>query len=262
MQKRGLEPLLTLPGTLKNPATPHLRRASEPAKKTPSLMMSIIIPAHNEEHYLGRTLESVQRQNYSWFEVIVVANGCTDHTADVARGHCHRLIVLSQKSLGVARNLGARMAQGDLLVFLDADTVLEPMALRVIAQQFTTTDAAGTIHGQPDTNAPGYQLIYALKNFSHRLSLHRGSSGVIVCWKKHFLEIGGFDEALEVRENSELIWRLRRFGKYKYIKDVTATTSMRRYQQHGVARMFWLWVKLWFQTHFGDLHHRHYEIVR
>ena len=75
-------------------------------------------------------------------------------------------------------------------------------------------------------------------------------------------DAGGFDEGLEVRENSDLIWRLKKFGAYKYVGEVTATTSMRRYEQRGLGRMFWLWIKLWLQSHFGDLHHRHYETVR
>src|SRR5262249_46526257 len=132
-------------------------------------------------------------------------------------------IELSRKNLGVARNLGARMAKGDLLLFPDADTLLEPMALGIIAEQFRVIDSAGTIKGQPDCNWHGYRWLYALKNFFHRTSLHSGSSGLIFCWKNHFMKIGGFDERLEVRENSELIWRLRKLGHYRYIGDVTAT---------------------------------------
>jgi glycosyltransferase involved in cell wall biosynthesis len=225
-------------------------------------MVSVIIPAHNEERYLGETLEALNRQNYGWFEVIVVANGCTDGTAELARGNCQRLIVLSQKSLGVARNLGARMARGDLLVFLDADTLLEPLALRIIAGQFTRSHAAATLKGRPDVEYFKYKLIYFLKNFTHLTRLHRGSSGVIVCWKKHFIDTRGFDEGLEVRENSELIRRLRRYGSYAYIADAAATTSMRRYARRGCGRMFWLWCKLWAQSWFGDLHRRPYESVR
>src|SRR5258708_1266552 len=81
---------------------PQLERAGKTEVTAPVRMISVIIPAHNEERYLRHTLESLQHQNYGWFEVIVVANGCTDRTREVARGSCHRLIVLSQKSLGVA----------------------------------------------------------------------------------------------------------------------------------------------------------------
>jgi hypothetical protein len=76
------------------------------------------------------------------------------------------------------------------------------------------------------------------------------------------LAAGGFDEELEVRENSELIKRLKRFGQYRYIGDVTATTSMRRYEQRGVRRVVWLWCRLWLESVFGDLHQRVYEAVR
>jgi len=228
----------------------------------PTRRVSIIIPAHNEEQYLGQTLESLSRQNYGWYEVIVVANGCSDRTAEIARGRCHRLIVLSQKSLGVARNLGARMARGDILVFLDADTLLEPMALRVIVQDFVPGYAAATLKGRPDCDRAKYRFVYGLKNFTHRSGLHSGSSGVIICWKRHFIRVGGFDEGLEVRENSELIRRLCRFGRYRYIEDAAAVTSMRRYDQRGCLCMFWLWSKLWFQSLFSDLHQRHYETVR
>jgi glycosyltransferase involved in cell wall biosynthesis len=227
-----------------------------------SRMISVIIPAHNEEHYLGRTLEALHRQTYRWFEVLVIANGCADRTAEVARGHCHRLIVLSQKSLGVARNLGARMARGRVLVFLDADTLLDPGALERVAAEFHPGYAAGTVRGVPDVGSFKYRLLYGLKNFVHRTSVHHGSSGVILCWKKHFMQTGGFDEGLEVRENSELIRRLLRFGKYKYLQGISATTSMRRYDQRGCRRMVWLWLKLWFHSLFGDLHHRKYEIIR
>jgi glycosyltransferase involved in cell wall biosynthesis len=231
-------------------------------RSTPTRMISVIIPAHNEEKYLGGTLWALEKQDYGWFEVVVVANGCIDGTADAARGRCHRLIVLSQKSLGVARNLGARLAKGEILVFLDADTLLDPSALGTIAREFRKENAAGTLKGRPDVGRLQYQLIYFLKNFEHRTRMHLGSSGVILCWRDHFMRAGGFDEGLEVRENSELIWRLRRFGSYKYIDSAVATTSMRRYDQQGWGRIVWLWCKLWFHTHFGDLHKRKYETVR
>lgn len=226
-------------------------------------MVSVIIPAHNEAEYLERTLAALRRQNYLWCEVIVVANGCTDSTPEVAKGNCDRLIVLSQKSLGVARNLGARMAKGEILLFLDADTLLEPTALRRIAEKFGPEFAAGTVKGRPDNQRLRYRFFYFLKNTLHRSLLHSGSSGVILCWKEHFLRIGGFDEGLEVRENSELMRRLSGFGKYTYIGDVTATTSMRRFEQRGFGRVTWLWVKLWVQSVFGgDLHQRRYEPIR
>jgi glycosyltransferase involved in cell wall biosynthesis len=238
------------------------RKAVQREKSTArATTVSVVIPAHNEEAYLKETLAAVRRQRHRC-EIIVVANGCSDRTAEVARDHCDRLVVLSQKSLGVARNLGAKMAGGELLIFLDADTLLERDALSVIVRNFRLSDAAGTIKGRPDSSRFAYQLIYFLKNFMHRCVLRFGSAGVIICWKKDFIGLGGFNEHLEVRENSELMKRLKRFGRYRYIGKTVATTSMRRYERRGVWRTVWLWTKLWFESLFSDLQHRKYEIVR
>ena len=222
----------------------------------------MIIPAHNEEDYIGLTLDALNRQNYPHVEVIVVANGCTDRTATIALNACHRLVVLSDKGLGVARNLGAKLAKGDLLMFLDADTLLEPGALETVARKFTRRHGAATLKGQPDSERLSFRLIYGLKNFIHRWSVHQGSSGVIVCWREHFLKTHGFDEALQVRENSDLIRRLRRFGKYRFLSETSATTSMRRYESTGTGRMIFYWFKVWLESLFRDLRHKKYETVR
>ena len=240
-------------------------RTDAPAKAVTSPFgrsISVIIPAHNEEAYLSRVLAALHRQTYPAREIVVVANGCTDATADVARRRCHRLVVLSQKSLCIARNLGARTATAELLVFLDADTVLERDALRLIVEKFSERDAAGTLKGRPDNRRAVYRLLYFLKNVSHGWLARNGSSGVIICWKKDFVRVGGFDERLEIRENSELIRRLKRIGCYRYISDATATTSMRRYERRGSGRVVWQWTRLWFQSLFADLRDRKYEVVR
>src|SRR5262245_28023753 len=199
------------------------RPAGRALKRQAAPTVSVIIPAHNEEAYLRQTLDALNRQDYPKTEIIVVANGCSDNTAAVARNHCHRLITLSAKGLCVARNLGARVARGELLVFLDADTMLERDAVSVIVAQFSRKHAAGALKTLPDRNRLAYQMLYSIKNFLHRWSLYEGSAGVIICWKDHFEATGGFDEGLQVRENSELIRKLKVFGKYKCISQSSAT---------------------------------------
>jgi glycosyltransferase involved in cell wall biosynthesis len=234
----------------------------KPRKTDGRRMISVIIPAHNEENYIGLTLDAVNRQNYPNFEVIVVANGCTDRTAAIAFNACDRLIVLSNKGLGVARNLGAKLAQGEWLIFLDADTVLEPGALETVAHKFSREYSAGTFRGRPDRKRAIFHLIYLVKNFVHRWSVHQGSSGVIVCWRKDFLAAHGFDEALQVRENSDLIRRLRSFGKYRYLGEATTMTSMRRYENAGTRSTLWFWFKLWLRSRFTNLWRHQYETIR
>jgi glycosyltransferase involved in cell wall biosynthesis len=247
---------------LKRPGKSGASRYRKPPKPNGSKKISIIIPAHNEEDYIGLTLDAINRQNYPHFETIVVANGCTDRTAAVALDNCHRLVVLSNKGLGVSRNLGAKLAKGELLLFLDADTLLEPGALETIANKFTHRCAAGTLKGRPDSERFSHKLIYFVKNSLHRTSIHQGSSGAILCWKKDFLATNGFDERLQVRENSDLIKRLKKHGSYKYIGETAAITSMRRYEHAGTGKIVYLWFKLWVESLFSDLHHKSYDTIR
>src|SRR5688500_17273178 len=82
--------------------------------RTPEPKISVIVPAHNEAEYLGRTLEALQAQKYSNYEIIVVCNGCSDHTVEVARGRCDVLIDTQDRGISMARNRGARAARGEL----------------------------------------------------------------------------------------------------------------------------------------------------
>src|SRR5688572_15764621 len=99
------------------------------------VMISVIIPARNEEEFLPATIQALQRQSYCNFETIVIANGCTDRTAEVACELGCRVYEIP-RGLGAARNLGGREAAGQILLFLDADTLLEPNALKKIAVSF------------------------------------------------------------------------------------------------------------------------------
>lgn len=237
----------------------NLARSEKPARESSPPFISIIIPAHNEEEYLPPTLDALARQTYPHFESIVVANGCTDRTAEVVQGKCSRFIDLAERGLGPARNTGAREARGELLLFLDADTILEPDALEKMATEFTPEYAMGTIKGVPDTKKFSYKGMYVLKNGIHATHLHHGSSGVILCWKRHFEQVGGFRNDLYLRENSDLMKKLRRYGKYKYIRSTPAVTSMRRYEEKGTLDMAWLWLRVWYLSNFSDIRNKTYD---
>lgn len=221
--------------------------------------ISVVIPAHNEEEFLPATLDALNKQTYRNFETIVVTNGCTDRTAEVVRGKCSKLYELNERGLGPARNLGAARAKGNLLLFLDADTILEPTALQVIARKFKRYHSAGTLRGVPDYEKASYKLIYFLKNLVHKTHAHHGSSGVILCWRDHFEAVGGFDNELYLRENSDLMKKLRQFGAYKYISATPAITSMRRYEKTGTSEMVLLWLKVWVLSNFSDIRNQTYE---
>ena len=91
---------------------------------TPGLI-SCVIPVFNGERYLGEALESVLAQSYQPLEVIVVDDGSTDETAEVARRYGERVRYVWQPNAGetAARNLGLTAAHGEFIAFLDADDV-------------------------------------------------------------------------------------------------------------------------------------------
>src|SRR5262245_44343068 len=100
------------------------------------VMISVVIPARNEEEFLPATVDALNAQSYRNFEVIVGANGCHDRTADVAREWGCRVFELGDRGLGPARNRGGREATGQILVFLDADTLLPRNTLQTIEAKF------------------------------------------------------------------------------------------------------------------------------
>ena len=85
-------------------------------------MVSIVIPAYNEENYLPRLLRSIQAQDFPDVEIIVADADSTDRTAAIARSAGARLTRGGVPAVG--RNNGARLAKGDYLLFIDADTVI------------------------------------------------------------------------------------------------------------------------------------------
>ena len=117
-------------------------------------LVSVIIPARDEEHYIGKfSLPSLVKQTYTNFEVYVVCNACSDKTADVARSFSKtipRLQVIETKKGGVsyARNFGASFAKGSILVFLDADIKMVANTLEKIVK----TQIEEIVYGKMEYN--------------------------------------------------------------------------------------------------------------
>ena len=205
---------------------------------------SIIIPAYNEEKYLRKTLHSLKGQTMQDFEVIVVANGCTDGTEDIVKKRVNekmRLLSLAKPNVCVARNAGALNAQGKILIFLDADTDLDAQALAAIRQEFTQRHAIGTACVKPDDEQFKFKLVMGLKNVLMKAGVYQGFGGIVICHKEQFQSVQGYNPESTIKEHHHLRRKLRDKGTYICVS-TTVTTSMRRFKEWSLlkASLFWM----------------------
>lgn len=213
---------------------------------------SVIIPAHNEEKYLLPTLQSLERQTHQDFEVIVVANGCTDKTEELVKKKQDdklRLLSLPHANVSVARNAGALNATGEMLLFLDADTQLAENSLELVKRHFSD-HAIASVWVRPDTPKLKFHLAMMGKNLLMATKLYKGFGGTLICRRKDFQQVGGYNPELSVKEHHDLRKRLQQFGPYSCIPAM-ATTSMRRFTQWSLTKTAFFWGKQWLKYYQG-----------
>jgi glycosyltransferase involved in cell wall biosynthesis len=189
------------------------------------MKVSIIIPACNEEKYIEKTLRNIP----SKYEIIVVCNGCTDNTEQIAKKFPVKLISIQQRGTSRAKNIGAREATGGMLIFLDADIIINENIIQAISK---TKYDIGTIKLLPNLKKLKAYIYTFIRNFRGKF-LHAG--GVIFCKKRLFLKTGGFNENLKFREDTALIKKIKTFGSYGFI-NIPGTVNLRRLEKMGYLR--------------------------
>jgi glycosyltransferase involved in cell wall biosynthesis len=165
-------------------------------------MISIVIPVYNGEGTLGALLDSLEANNYKRREIIVVDDGSTDRTGEVASRYPVKLMSTGgRRGPAVGRNIGAKEAAGEVLVFLDADTVARPGLLNHIAQRFENEPQLVAVVGYYDKvpmNPSGFSRYKAL--MVHYWFRNAGimESFETCCGairREAFFKAGGFDES-------------------------------------------------------------------
>ncbi|MHB0960555.1 MAG: glycosyltransferase [Pirellulaceae bacterium] len=186
---------------------------------TELLLVSVVIPCFNHAQYLGEAIESVLAQTCQDFEIIVIDDGSTDATPEVARRYpeVHYLRQTNQ-GLSAARNAGIAASRGPYLVFLDADDRLVPEALSAglrciqdhgecafVSGGHRRIDEAGAVIQQPTPPQ--------IEN-DHYLALLRGNyvgmHGAVMYQRSCLVACGGFNTRLAVCEDYDLYLRLAR----------------------------------------------------
>lgn len=203
-------------------------------------MISIVIPARNEERFLPTCLNrinSAAKVAQVPVEIIVVLNRCTDRTEEIARAHGCKLVSQEGKNLAAIRNAGAHHATGDFLVTIDADSYMSPKLLADIARCLSNDRiVGGGVMMLPERWSFGIFFTYlALIPVA---TLYRISAGVFFCRRETFEKLGGFNESWFTAEDIEFARRLRAHGrkngrKFKTIFSSYIVTSCRKFDEFG-----------------------------
>jgi glycosyltransferase involved in cell wall biosynthesis len=116
-----------------------------------SPLVSIVIPCYNHSNYLPTAIESILKQTYSTTEIIVVDDGSTDNTRQVAQSYPGvKYIYQNNQGLSASRNTGIKNSEGDYLIFLDADDWLYPEAIKINLGYLLQNKAAAFVSGAHD----------------------------------------------------------------------------------------------------------------
>jgi len=208
---------------------------------------SVIIPAYNEESFLPETLAGLHLAMAAVIpyqgEILVVDNDSTDMTAEVAKKYGAAVVSESFRQIARARNSGARAANSDLLIFLDADTILPPALLKeaLVLLGSGTCCGGGTLLNF-DSQLPflADRLVKLWNWLSRTNKLAAGS--FIFCRARAFFETGGFDEKTFAGEEVFLSRRLRNWGKkhnmfFTILTEHPVVTSGRKFHWYSSAQI-------------------------
>ena len=216
------------------------------------LSFSIVIPAHNEEVYVGKLLTSIGQLEYprDHLQVIVVQNGSTDRTAEAVRATAlpwFTLDTLVEPGVSRAKNRGIDLMSdaSDWGIFLDADTCLVPTFLGELDRFLRAHADRNLGHGMvsllpyPDARvARGWYHFY---NVANRLTRTTRSIQVI---RRDLLRDIRFDETLAFGEDTKMLAACSRRSRFFYMDTHSVFSSTRRFEEYGWVRQLLIWIYL------------------
>lgn len=206
-------------------------------------MISFIVPAYNEEALLGRTLASIHaaaRGVGVEYELIVVNDGSTDRTPEIAVGHGAKVVSVRLRHIAAVRNVGARHAVGARLMFCDADTVLSSEALRGALLAFERGAVGGAARIWFEDPVPAFARVTSTLFLFGLYNLRMATGAFIFVERSAFASVNGFDERYFTAEDCYLTKTLRKKGRFVILRETVMTSGrkMRAYTPWQLANVF------------------------
>jgi glycosyltransferase involved in cell wall biosynthesis len=211
-------------------------------------MLSFIVPAHNEEQHVGRCVVGIHaaaRASGEPFEVIVVDDGSTDRTAEIAAEQGARVIRIARRQIAAARNAGAHEARGEVLFFVDADTLADAEAVRACLEELRRGALGGGCVYRFDGTLPLWaRLMYPAAVLFGRLFKLMGGC-FLFCTREAFDAVGGFDERYFAAEDAVFVRALARRGRFGVPRPsvVTSGRKLRAFSGWHILGEAWRWIR-------------------
>jgi len=206
---------------------------------------SVIIPALNEEIYIGRLMRDLGKQNFKDFEVIIADGKSEDNTVNVAKDYAknYPLKVVSSKkrNLSHQRNIGAENATGEYFFFIDADNSI-PKNFLEEAKNFINKYNCDVVIPklEAEKQKPWDKLIYPFSTFLIKIFLYTprpfSTGGNIIVKANFFKKTNGFNEKIFVGEDHDMIRQLyENSAKMRLLTNSFVIFSTRRFEQEGLS---------------------------
>ena len=218
------------------------------------MILSIIIPTYNEEEYLPILLESIKKQNFEDYEIIVADANSVDRTREIAEEY--GCIIVDGGLPAVGRNNGAKVANGKYLLFLDSDLKLSDEYLDNVLYEFRSESLGIAITKiTPLSKKFIDKITHKFANLFNIIAQHikphgAGCCGIIAKQSLHD-ECCGFDEDLTFGEDTDYIERLAKKGRFKVLRNAKLGVSTRRFEKDGYYTIFKLYAKSTFYDFMG-----------
>ena len=202
--------------------------------------ISFIIPAWNEESVLDPTLEAltvVARHLDVPSEVIVADDSSTDRTAEIARQRGARVVSVQHRQISATRNAGAREAQGDLLIFVDADTIVTPQVVCAAIEAVRAGAIGGGCAIRYSGRIPAYLRAFIPIEVWFAQKMRMAFGCFLFCTREAFGVVGGFDSTIYATEEVTMSLALQRQGRFVCLRECVSTSG-RKLRTHSTIEWF------------------------